>query len=174
MIVLITCVHVFFFTAVLLCCTSTRVFFSRHNDQKTSRKICFRCQCSLISESENGSHLTKKLHLDPGKLSNSSTSGTTHAAELRPAHCVSIEGEGVDHKDGNEGGEEERSKEEEKSVILVEEIWMEKKPGRPTERVKSNRIYVVEPARAGRLTCQDTRKVSSLNLGVFQPSFTSS
>lgn len=39
---------------------------------------------------------------------------------------------------------------------------MDKKPGRPSERVRSNRIYVIEPARAGRLTCQDTRKVGQI------------
>lgn len=72
-----------------------------------------------------------------------------------------MEAEEVDNEGGGRGeAEENKSDNEERSVTLVEEIWMEKKPGRPTERVKSNRIYVVEPARAGRLTCQDTRKVS--------------
>ena len=50
----------------------------------------------------------------------------------------------------------------EELAAVVEEIWMDKKPGRPTERVRSNRIYVVEPDRAGRLTCQDTRKVGDV------------
>lgn len=53
----------------------------------------------------------------------------------------------------------EEMESDEKTVRLVEEIWVDKKPGRPSERIRSNRIYVVEPARAGRLTCQDTRKV---------------
>ncbi|XP_076437539.1 uncharacterized protein LOC143276781 [Babylonia areolata] len=43
----------------------------------------------------------------------------------------------------------------------VEEAKVEKKTGRPTERARS-RIYVVEPSHAGRLTCQDTRKVEEI------------
>ncbi|KAK7475887.1 hypothetical protein BaRGS_00032855 [Batillaria attramentaria] len=61
-------------------------------------------------------------------------------------------------KDAGSGAEDE----DDKTVRLVEEIWMDKKPGRPSERVRSNRIYVIEPARAGRLTCQDTRKVGQI------------
>lgn len=116
---------------------------------------------AFISESENSTDSTKKLRLDPSKLSDDSTSALVPATEPHPPHYISMEAEEVDNEGGGRGkAEENKSDNEEKSVTLVEEIWMEKKPGRPTERVKSNRIYVVEPARAGRLTCQDTRKVS--------------
>jgi hypothetical protein len=64
----------------------------------------------------------------------------------------------ADADDQAEGCGDDNNEDDDRSARLVEEIWMDKHPGRPTERVRSNRIYVVEP-KAGRLTCQDTRKV---------------
>ena len=150
------CFHVELISAALVPATMITVHLDRF-----ALGLC----AAFISESENSTDSTKKLRLDPSKLSDDSASESVLATEPRPPHSVSMEAEEVDNEGGGRGkAEENKSDNEEKSVTLVEEIWMEKKPGRPTERVKSNRIYVVEPARAGRLTCQDTRKVSPLSV----------
>ncbi|XP_041360720.1 uncharacterized protein LOC121376973 [Gigantopelta aegis] len=50
----------------------------------------------------------------------------------------------------------------EKQVRIIEEIWVDKLPGKPVERVKSNRIYVMEAEGTGKLHCQDTKKLCDI------------
>ena len=51
---------------------------------------------------------------------------------------------------------------EEKNVISIEEVWVGKEPGMPvTEKLKSNRIYVMDTESSRRLHCQDKRNIDS-------------
>ncbi|KAK7091532.1 microtubule-associated protein futsch-like [Littorina saxatilis] len=107
---------------------------------------------------------SKKVHLEPSvslaQTSKDLSPKTAPTTELSPAAAQPDDTVAMvtEEKGGGAGATEE----EDEASKLVEEIWMDKKPGRPTERVKSNRIYVVEPAHSGRLTCQDTRKVGQI------------
>ncbi|KAK6167641.1 hypothetical protein SNE40_021619 [Patella caerulea] len=49
-----------------------------------------------------------------------------------------------------------------KKVRVVEEIWVDKQPGRPTEKIKSNRTYVMKASANQKLECQDTKKVTAI------------
>ncbi|KAK3600105.1 hypothetical protein CHS0354_027024 [Potamilus streckersoni] len=47
------------------------------------------------------------------------------------------------------------------TVHTVEEIWVGKQPGRPVEKIKSNRIYVVDRSRTRKSLCQDQKKINA-------------
>ena len=51
---------------------------------------------------------------------------------------------------------------DEKNLMSVEEVWVGKEPGMPvTEKMKSNRIYVMDTESSRRLHCQDKRNIDS-------------
>ncbi|ESO86028.1 hypothetical protein LOTGIDRAFT_167533 [Lottia gigantea] len=45
---------------------------------------------------------------------------------------------------------------------VVEEIWVDKLPGLPTEKVRSNRTYVVKSSTHQKLECQDTKRLREI------------
>ena len=73
----------------------------------------------------------------------------------------------VDHhrKRSNSGQadvEEEQDDPPKKQVRVIEEIWVDKVAGKPVEKVKSNRIYVMVAEGTGKLHCQDTKKLCDI------------
>ncbi|XP_046552832.1 zinc finger protein 92-like [Haliotis rubra] len=49
-----------------------------------------------------------------------------------------------------------------KKLHVVEEIWIHKQPGRPSEKVKSNRVFVKESDNDNKLHCLDSEKLSAI------------
>lgn len=75
--------------------------------------------------------------------------------------AFSVEEVMCDEKDEEFSEKRELTPEEE--MLLVEEIWVNKQPGKPPEKVKSNRIYVVEPKTSKPFShCQDSKKINQL------------
>ena len=69
------------------------------------------------------------------------------------------------NKEGNESEmsfKKELDGIEQKNIISIEEIWVDKEAGMPTtEKLKSNRIYVMDTESSRKLHCQDKRNIDS-------------
>ncbi|KAL3887752.1 hypothetical protein ACJMK2_000145 [Sinanodonta woodiana] len=136
-------------------------------DDNTEREVAERSEkpnnsVGLSSVRKSLSHPESSTPVSGGRdVVQASTSGETNFDETDGMSVIQENFEEVSASEDEDWNTTAQSFNSGNTVHTVEEIWVGKQPGRPVEKIKSNRIYVVDQSRTHKSLCQDQKKINA-------------
>ncbi|XP_071116618.1 uncharacterized protein [Haliotis cracherodii] len=124
------------------------------NESTVSKPICHAVD-SLITDKEYKSSRSNRLFQNE-TVTTGENKIKFHQKSKKESLTESI------HQDFETKRKRREATKHDKKLHVVEEIWIHKQPGRPSEKVKSNRIIMKEEDTDSKLHCLDSEKLSAI------------